>query len=224
MFAHLPQAFTASVSIYQYRSAAEATADENPSDPLYPFSVNFIPCKGGDARHCTVWHESTGIPRLPAWGRYQTNFMTMDDAKFLRVRSYVSGWGAGQWWVDDFKISRVDGLLKNVIVTPSAAVNVTSGACNGQCSEGHDFTVEPTPLDPAGNFSQLQPLHIRRSDAGRLRSDSTMNLSYNVLPGTANMMVGGRDVCCYSGPTATRLGTRACARSLVLSVTTALCD
>ena len=38
-------AFTASVSLYQYENEAEATADENPSDPKYPYSVNFIPCK-----------------------------------------------------------------------------------------------------------------------------------------------------------------------------------
>ena len=137
--------FTASVSLFQYRSADEATADENPSQPLYPSTVNFIPCKGGDARHCTVWHESTGIPRLPNWGRFSTNFMTMPSARFLRVRSFISGWGTGQWWLDDVKITRVDGELKNVIVTPDAAVNVTSSDCGEtrKCVRGRDFTFKP---------------------------------------------------------------------------------
>ena len=196
--------FTASVSLFQYRSADEATADENPSNPLYPSTVNFIPCKGGDARHCTVWHESTGIPRLPNWGRYSTNFMTMPSARFLRVRSFISGWGAGQWWLDDVKITRMDAELKNVIVTPAAAVNITSPDCGGEagrCERGRDFTFKPVPLDPTGNLSALQPLAITKvPGSSRLRNDSLLNLSFNMLPGTANMMVGSRDVCCYSEP------------------------
>jgi alpha-galactosidase len=193
--------FTASVSLFQYRSAEEATTGENPSDPLYPSTVNFIPCRGGDARACIVWHSSSGIPRLPAWGRYSTNFITMPSARFLRVRSFISGWGAGQWWIDDVKITRVDGELKNVVVTPDAAVNVTSSDCGGEaCVRGRDFDFQAVPLDPTGNFSALQPLVIARLPRSRLRDGSLLNLSYNVLPGAANRMVGGRDVCCYSEP------------------------
>lgn len=194
--------FTASVSLYQYETADQATADENPSSPQFPFSVNFIPCLGGDARHCTVWHESSGIPRLPDWGHFSTNFMTAPSSKFLRIRSYVSGWGAGQWWMDSFNITRVDGALKNVIITPNAQLNVSSPDCGADrvCEAGRDFVFEPEPLDSAGNFSGLQPLHVRRAASSRLRSDSRMNLSYNMLPGDANMMVGSRDVCCYSEP------------------------
>lgn len=168
--------------------------------------VNFIPCVGGDARHCTVWHESSGIPRLPEWGRFSTNFMTAPTSKFLRIRSYVSGWGAGQWWVDGFKITRVDGTLKNVIITPSAQLNVSSTDCGSEqvCEHGRDFTFEPRPLDPMGNFSRLQPLRIRRAPSSRLQNTSRVNLSYNVLPGNANMMVGSRDICCYSEPLYTK--------------------
>jgi outer membrane receptor for ferric coprogen and ferric-rhodotorulic acid len=32
--------FTASVSLYQYESADQATADENPSNPAFPYSVS----------------------------------------------------------------------------------------------------------------------------------------------------------------------------------------
>ena len=28
--------------------------------------------------------------------------MSLPTSRFLRVRSYVAGWGAGQWWVDAF--------------------------------------------------------------------------------------------------------------------------
>lgn len=132
--------------------------------------------------------------------------MTAPTSKFLRIRSYVSGWGAGQWWVDDFKITRVDGTLKNLIITPSAQLNVSSTDCGSEqvCEHGRDFTFVPQALDPMGNFSRLQPLRVRRAPSSRLRNASLVNLSYNVLPGNANMMVGSRDICCYSEPLYTK--------------------
>lgn len=128
--------------------------------------------------------------------------MTAPTSKFLRIRSYISGWGAGQWWVDSFKIARVDGELKNVIITHNAKLNISSTECGESqvCEAGRDFAFEPQPLDPMGNFSKLQPLQVRRVASSRLRSNSRMNLSYNVLPGAANMMVGSRDVACYAEP------------------------
>ena len=47
----------------------------------------------------------------------EQTFMTMPNARFIRIRSYVGGWGAGQWWLDDFRLERVDGQLKNVVST-----------------------------------------------------------------------------------------------------------
>ena len=96
-------AFTAVVSLYQYEREDEMEAGENPTNPTYPFSVNFVPCKNGDHGHCG---GGTAIPELPEWGDFYTTFMTMPGARFIRIRSYVGGWGAGQWWLDDFKIER----------------------------------------------------------------------------------------------------------------------
>ena len=85
-------AFTAIVSLYQYETELEANnASESVTDPAYPYTYNFLPCPGGDARHC----GSRPTPTLPAWGDNSKTFMTLPTAKYIKIRSYVAGWGAG---------------------------------------------------------------------------------------------------------------------------------
>jgi len=63
-----------------------------------------------------------------------------------------------------------------------------------------DYTIkEPSPatrLDPYGNFTKLDSLEIRRSKSGQ--GEANVLLSYNILPGNANHMVGDRDVSCFA--------------------------
>lgn len=190
-------AFTATVSLFQYEYLNETLQDENPTNPIYPSTMNFIPCPGGDARHC-----GAGIPRLPNWGTFHTTFMTMPSARYVRVRSFVSEWGAGQWWLDNVKMQRLDGQLKNVVRVNGTDVEVRDATTGRLLTIGLDYTIEDPPaafrLDPAGNFSRLQPLTVRRVDGGS--APQRVNLSYNILPGTANRIVGGRDVSCYVEP------------------------
>ena len=86
-------AFTAVVSLYQYKSLDEIVASENPTNPMYPFTLSFVPCRNGDAGHC---EGQTKLPTLPVWTDLTTNFMTVPDARYIRIRSYVGSWGAGQ--------------------------------------------------------------------------------------------------------------------------------
>jgi hypothetical protein len=46
----------------------------------------------------------------------------------------------------------------------------------------------------APNFSTLPPLAVRALPGGRLSAGSNLTLSYNIIPGSANQMVGSRDV------------------------------
>ena len=103
--------FTAVVSLYQYEREEEATADEDPTTPRWPSTLSFVPCTNGDHGHC----DGRAIPQLPAWGTFSKVFITMPTANFVRIRVYVGGWGAGQWWVDDFAVRRIDPLLRNVV-------------------------------------------------------------------------------------------------------------
>ena len=86
-------AFTAVVSLYQYTNLDEIVEGENPTNPKYPFTLNFVPCRNGDAGHCG---GATKLPTLPVWTDLTTNFMTMPDARYIRIRSYIGSWGAGQ--------------------------------------------------------------------------------------------------------------------------------
>ena len=36
------------VSMYQYESKDEVTAHDSPTNPLYPYTLNFVPCTNGD--------------------------------------------------------------------------------------------------------------------------------------------------------------------------------
>jgi hypothetical protein len=193
--------FVATVSLYQYESADEATADENPTDSKWPQTLSFLPCVNGDHGHCG---GSYAIATLPAWTQYSKVFITMPTARFVRVRVYVGGWGAGQWWVDDFQMRRIDGMLKNVVRLESTDV-VVKDAHGATLAAGADYAVEqPAPIDQmisaTPNFTTLPPLSIRRVEGGKLRPGDNVSLSFNLIPGSANQMEGSRDVSCYVEP------------------------
>ena len=65
---------------------------------------------------------------------------------------------------------------------------------------GKDYTVTDASLDSLGNWSKLAPFVVKRVAGGKIKPGSTVNISYNFLPGVANQMVGGRDVSCYVEP------------------------
>ena len=191
--------FVATVSIYQYETAAEAKADEDPTTPKWPFTLNFLPCLNGDHGHC----DGRAIPVLPAWTDFTKAFITMPTARFLRVRVYVANWGAGQWWVDDFSMTRIDAMLKNVVRLGDTDVVVKDAATGATMHLGSDYTIQdpptwPTRIDPFANFSRLEPLVIRRVPTGRLPPRANLTLSYNVLPGSANQMMGSAHL--YASP------------------------
>lgn len=164
-------------------------------------TLSFVPCVQGDnginGSHC----GGSAIPQLPEWGRFTSTFITMPSARFLRIRTWVGGWGAGQYWVDDFRVERVDGALKNVI-RPPALTDLVVEAGGARYEEGRDYTMEepPTAIDAGGNFSALQGLVVRRAAGSRIAPRAAVNMSYDIVPGNANRMVGGRDVSCYVEP------------------------
>jgi hypothetical protein len=186
----------AAVSIYQYEHEDEAIPTESPTEPTYPYSLNFVPCTNGDHQHCA----HAAIPELPEWGDFYTNFMTMPTAKYIKIRSYVAGWGAGQWWLDDFSLERVDGELKNVIQTKSTNLRVTDSTSGKVFAPGADYTVTPAPVNTYGNFSALSSFEVKRVGGGRIEHGGRVNISYDFIPGIANQMVGGRDVSCFVEP------------------------
>jgi hypothetical protein len=189
--------FVAAVSIYQYESKHEAdSSTESPTEPVYPYSLNFVPCTNGDHGHC----HGDAIAELPAWTDLYTNFMTMPTARYIKIRSYVAGWGAGQWWLDDFKLERVDGELKNVIQTGATDLIVADSSTGKQYTAGVDYTVTPAALSMVGNFSELLPFAVKRVANGNIEKGRQVNISYDFIPGNANQMVGNRDVSCFVEP------------------------
>lgn len=138
-----------------------------------------MPCTNGDAGHCGT-NYSRSIPKLPAWGTFEKVFLLANASRFARVRSYIGNHGAGRWWLDDFRIRRLDSALLNVVrVNGSTDVTLVSDVSDGagkrgkpvQYEIGKDFTVlDPvTPLDSTGeNFSALQPTVIKRVSGGAI--------------------------------------------------------
>jgi hypothetical protein len=209
-------AFTAAVIILQYKTKEEASAaaDENPTSPTWPFAQSFLPCQGGDARQCTA--ETVAIPELPKWGTYHKSLITMPEARYMRLKSLVPGWGAGQYWIDDLKISRIDAELKNVVHWPSRPHNdsgivVVDASSGKQLKSGSDYEIIDPPAAAAynviGNLTALQPLKIRRLK----ESIVAANVSFNVLPGNEGNIVGGRDVSCFVDPAYESLSAHAIA-------------
>jgi len=115
-----------------------------------------------------------------------------------------------QWWLDDFRLERIDGMLKNVIRTNMTDLSVTmtttensravsaaektggvpyGGGDTVQYKLDRDYSIKSSPLDSEGNFSSLEPFVVQRLPGGKIPAGAQVNITY--VNCRAPMLVGG---------------------------------
>ncbi len=119
----------------------------------------------------TTWETS-------GWIDFGTSIKTTEMADNIVIYSRIQSGGTGLFWLDDFKLFRVNGALRNVIRSSDTDITITDLSGTTTYIEGDDYEI----IDGTTSmkFSDtLSPFTINRTTGGNIGQDETVLISYD---------------------------------------------
>ncbi len=146
---------------------------------------------------------STNVENSDDWKEYHFTLRTASETRYAKIYSRVMHDGMGTWWLDDFKVYRLDGALFNVIRTNSTEITLRSVDGNVMHTEGVDYAIENSSDPNKVAYFELRdrmPYRIRRLPGGSISNGETVLVSYDFLPGPMGWARESNVPNCFAEP------------------------